>query len=72
MQNRIISRRIKKKLRTDEVQGRNLIFEEIITRYAMQILRTDLGLLKDAGKDGFQVLGLELEKTYTKEDFPYT
>ena len=67
----IISRRIKKKLRTDEVQGRNLIFEEIITRYAMQILRTDLGLLKDAGKDGFQVLGLELEKTLKIGNFTF-
>ena len=67
----IISRRIKKKLRTDEVQGRNLIFEEIITRYAMQILRTDLGLLKDACKDGFQVLGLELEKTLKIGNFTF-
>ena len=67
----IISRRIKKKLRTDEVQGRNLIFEEIITRYAMQILRTDLGLLKDAGKEEFQVLGLELEKTLKIGNFTF-
>ena len=59
----IISRKIKEQLRTDEVQGRNLIFEEIITRYAMQILRTDLGLLKDAGKEEFQVLGLEMKRT---------
>lgn len=67
----IISRKIKEQLRTDEVQGRNLIFEEIITRYAMQILRTDLGLLKDAGKDGFQVLGLELEKTLKIGNFTF-
>lgn len=58
----IISRKIKEELHTDEVQGRNLIFEEIITRYAMQILRTDLGLLKDAGKTEFSILGLELER----------
>ena len=67
----IISRKIKEQLRTDEVQGRNLIFEEIITRYAMQILRTDLGLLKEAGKDGFQVLGLELEKTLKIGNFTF-
>ena len=67
----IISRKIKEQLRTDEVQGRNLIFEEIITRYAMQILRTDLGLLKDAGKEEFQVLGLELEKTLKIGNFTF-
>ena len=59
----IISRKIMEQLRTDEVQGRNLIFEEIITRYAMQILQTDLSLLKDAGKEEFSILGLELKRT---------
>ena len=57
-----VSRRIMKQLHTDEVLGRNLIFEEIITRYALQIIRTDLGLLKDAGKEEFSILGLELER----------
>ena len=58
-----VSRRIMKELHTDEVLGRNLIFEEIITRYALQIIRTDLDLLKDAGKEEFSILGLELERT---------
>ncbi len=57
-----VSRRIMKELHTDEVLGRNLIFEEIITRYALQIIRTDLDLLKDAGKKEFSILGLELKR----------
>ena len=57
-----VSRRIMKELHTDEVLGRNLIFEEIITRYALQIIRTDLDLLKDAAKEEFSILGLELKR----------
>ena len=57
-----VAARIKKQLRTDEITGRNLIYEELITRYVMQILSTDLALLADARKDEFEVLGLELER----------
>ena len=67
----IISRKIKEQLRTDEVLGRNLIFEEIITRYAMQILRTDMALLREAGKDSFSILGLELKRIMKIGDFEF-
>ena len=54
----VIETRIKKKLRTDEVEGRNLVFEDLILQYVKQILRTDKVLLK--GRQDFKVLGLEL------------
>lgn len=57
-----VAREIMKQLRTDEIIGRNLIFEELITRYVMQILSTDKALLEDSGKEEFELLGLELEK----------
>lgn len=58
----IVSAKIMEQLHTDEVSGRNLIFEELITRYVLQILSTDLELLQDAGKDEFELLGVELKR----------
>ena len=57
-----VAKEIMKQLHTDEIIGRNLIFEELITRYVLQILSTDRALLEDSGKEEFEVLGLELEK----------
>ncbi len=53
----VIEARIKEKLRTDEVEGRNLVFEDLILQYIKQILRTDKALLE--GRQHFKVLGLE-------------
>ena len=58
----LVASKIKEQLKTDEVEGRNLIFEEIIVKYVLQILRTDKARLQKAGKDSFRVLGLELER----------
>lgn len=58
----IIGRGIREQLHTDEVEGRNLIFEDIILKYVMQILRTDLTLLEAGGEDGFSILGLEMKR----------
>ena len=58
----LVASGIKEKLKTDEVEGRNLIFEEVIVKYVLQILKTDLARLKKAGKESFRVLGLELER----------
>ena len=53
---------IKEQLHTEEVEGRNLIFEDVILQYVMQILRTDLDLLQDKGRNSFRILGLELQR----------
>ena len=58
----IIEGLIEDQLHTDEVEGRNLIFEDLILKYAEQILRTDLSLLEEKGRDSFRILGLELRR----------
>ena len=58
----IIEALIMEQLHTDEVEGRNLIFEDLILKYAEQILRTDLALLQEKGLASFRILGLELKR----------
>lgn len=53
----VIETKIKEKLRTDEVEGRNLVFEDLILQYVKQILRTDKALL--GNRSSFRILGLE-------------
>ena len=53
---------IKEKLHSDEVEGRNLIFEDLILNYTLQVLRTDLEMLAERGRDSFEILGLELDR----------
>ncbi len=42
-----------------EVTGRNLVYEDIICRYARRILESDLSLLEKKGLPSFKILGLE-------------
>ena len=42
-----------------DVTGRNLVYEEIICRYAAQILRRDLELLERKNLPSFKIIGLE-------------
>ena len=50
------------KMRSDEVAGRNLVFEDMICSYVRGILSTDLRLLTNRGLDSFAILGLELKR----------
>jgi len=68
----IVAQKIMEQLNCDEVEGRNLIFEELITRYALQILSTDKALLKDAKKEEFELLGIELKKQTVIDGFRFT
>ena len=47
------------KLNTFEVAGKNLIYEDMIRRYALQVVRRDIELLDSLGKDSLRILGLE-------------
>lgn len=49
-----------------EVSGRNLVVTDVIVRYVMKTLRSDLQLLENASKDSFEILGREL---IVKRDF---
>ena len=53
----LVESKIIEQLRTDEVEGRNLVFEDLILQYIKQILRTDKALLGTA--PAFRILGLE-------------
>ncbi len=50
---------IMKQLRCFELAGRNLIFEDIVTRYVSKVLSRDLDLMKRYAVPSFRILGLE-------------
>ena len=54
---------IKQELNTPDVTGRNLVFANVILRYAVQILKRDCELLESQGSDRFKILSLETKDT---------
>ncbi len=58
----LVSGLIMKQLNCFEVSGRNIIFEDVVSRYVLKVLERDRELLDSYGTDSFRVLGLELEK----------
>lgn len=61
----VVSELIMQELKTVEVTGRNLIFANVICKYAVQILNRDCELLQEFGKDHFKILSLEVEDIVT-------
>lgn len=61
----VVSELIKQELKTVEVTGRNLIFANVICKYAVRILERDCELLQESGKDHFRILSLEVEDIVT-------
>lgn len=57
----LVSKEICEELKTDEVEGRNLVFEDIICKYVRQTLRRDVELMDREGTDHIEILGLELK-----------
>ena len=53
-------------LNTLEVSGRNLVVTDVIVRYVIKTLQRDLELLKESGKESFEILGREIR---VKGDF---
>lgn len=53
---------IKRQLNADEIAGRNLVFAEILNKYVVKTLQTDLALMEEYNTDRFRVIGLELER----------
>ena len=54
-----------------EVTGRNLVYEEIICRYAERILRRDLELLEKKKLSSFKIIGLEKYRECTIGGFRF-
>ena len=50
---------IAEELKTVEVTGRNLIFEDMLVKYVLRTVESDLALLKTRGLDSLTILGLE-------------
>ena len=62
---------IERSLNVMEVTGRDLVVTDVIVRYVMKTLESDLQLLKDAGKDRFEILGRELNVKGTFHGFAF-
>ena len=54
-----VRKHIMDELHTFEVTGRNIIFEDMVCRYVLQVLKRDLELLGRYGVPSFHILGLE-------------
>lgn len=47
------------KLNAVEIEGRNLVVEDVIRRYVVKTLQRDLELLEKEGIDAFEIIGME-------------
>lgn len=56
----VVEEKMRDEIKGGEIGGRNLVYEEMILGYALQIIRTDLKLL--GNKRSFRIIGLEEEK----------
>ena len=62
---------IERSLNVMEVTGRDLVVTDVIVRYVIKTLESDLQLLKNAGKDSFEILGRELNVKGTFHGFAF-
>lgn len=67
----LIRRGICEKMRSQEVEGRNIVIEEVILEYVKGALRHDLNLLKESGSEEFRILGLERYMKAEIGGFPF-
>lgn len=63
---RLIREEVLQEMHSIEVTGRNLVLEEVILDYVQRTLGHDAALLKEAGSEGFRIIGLEKRE---KKDF---
>ena len=52
-------------LNTEEVTGRDIVVADVIVEYVLKTLQCDLEQIELSGRDGFELLGLELKFTGT-------
>lgn len=58
--------------KSDQISGRNLIFEELILRYIKIALRRDLEYMDTQAKDSIEILGLEQNQSLSVGGFEFT
>jgi len=56
-----VDEKIRKLLKVFEISGRNLIYEDIVCRYARMVISRDIKYLKDSGAASLEIIGLERE-----------
>ena len=66
-----IRAKIIEKMRVLDVEGRNLVIEQVILEYVKGVLRHDISLLVKSGRTGFRIIGLERLVMDTIEGFPF-
>lgn len=54
-----------------EVTGRNLVLEDVILQYAVKTLQRDLDVMQQKHTTHFDVLGLELQRTWTFDGYNF-
>ncbi|MBR1872961.1 MAG: PD-(D/E)XK nuclease family protein [Bacteroidales bacterium] len=58
-------------MKSPEVSGRNLVFEQLVLKYALKTLERDLGLMEQHHTDRFRIFGLELKKEWRFEGYKF-
>ncbi len=66
-----VRKNILKVLNTFELSGRNIIFEDLVCRYAGQVVGRDLQLLDGRGRDSLRILGLEAVRKMEIDGFRF-
>lgn len=62
---------IEHELNVMEVTGRNLVVTDVIVRYVIKTLQSDLEILRKSGKESFEILGRELRVGGTFHGFGF-
>ena len=57
-----VRRYMQEALKTDEITGRNIIFEDLISHYVRKTVERDIELLDARGTDVFRMLGVEQKR----------
>lgn len=54
-----------------DLEGRNIVFADVVFQYVMKVLERDLELLHKSGSQGFSFMGLELQRFWTFAGFKF-
>ena len=62
---------ILKALKSFEVSGRNIVFEDLVCRYVRKAVERDIALLEGSGSGAFHIIGLELKRFWELDGFRF-
>lgn len=54
-----------------DLEGKNIVYADLVFQYVMKVLDRDLELLRGAGSEGFTFMGLELKRFHTLGGFKF-